>query len=150
VAPGVEAVPRAPRPSRSAETGGDESYSPNVAECMADFRRAQRPPMGAAAVRRPDDAEQRNAGADGESNGRRRHDGMSTDSDLLAVLSDLGPDERRVLLVLAQRLRAGQKAYGRLDVVNDRRDWRRERAEELADALVYGAIAEVARAKRKS
>ena len=67
-----------------------------------------------------------------------------TDADLLDVVAELGPDERRVLLVLARRLRAGQAAYGRLDVAHDRRDWRKERAEELADALVYGAIGEVA------
>lgn len=30
------------------------------------------------------------------------------------------------------------------DVAGDRRDRRKERAEELADALIYGAIAEVA------
>jgi hypothetical protein len=66
------------------------------------------------------------------------------DAELLEVLAELGRDERRVLLVLARRLLAGQHAYGRLDVANDRRDWRKERAEELADALVYGAIAEVA------
>jgi hypothetical protein len=65
-------------------------------------------------------------------------------AELLDVVSELGPDERRVLLVLARRLLAGQQAYGRLDVASDRRDWRKERAEELADALVYGAIAEVA------
>jgi hypothetical protein len=65
------------------------------------------------------------------------------------VISTLGRDERRVLLVLAKRLHAGQEAYGRLDVASDRRDWRRERAEELADALVYGAIAEVADVTRE-
>ncbi len=65
------------------------------------------------------------------------------DADLLATIAALGPDERRVLAVLARRLLAGQRAYGRLDAAADGRDWRRERAEELADALVYGAIAEV-------
>jgi hypothetical protein len=29
-------------------------------------------------------------------------------------------------------------------VATDARDWRKERAEEFADSLVYGAIAEVA------
>jgi len=53
-----------------------------------------------------------------------------------------------MLLALARRLLAGQRHYGRLDVASDRRDWRRERAEELADALVYGAIAEVAETLR--
>jgi hypothetical protein len=66
------------------------------------------------------------------------------DAELLEALAELGPDERMVLLALARRLLAGQAAYGRLDVARDARDWRKERAEELADALVYGAIAEVA------
>lgn len=65
-------------------------------------------------------------------------------AELGAVACELGDDEVRVLLVLARRLLAGQRTYGRLDVAHDGRDWRRERAEELADALVYGAIAEVA------
>ena len=61
-----------------------------------------------------------------------------------AIARELGPDEVKVLTALARRLLAGQRHYGRLDVRADGRDWRRERAEELADALVYGAIAEVA------
>jgi hypothetical protein len=65
-------------------------------------------------------------------------------AELTAIAADLGPDEIKVLTVLARRLLAGQRHYGRLDVRTDGRDWRRERAEELADALVYGAIAEVA------
>ena len=69
---------------------------------------------------------------------------MNVDAKLLDVLAELGADERRVLLALARRLLEGQKAYGRLDLANDARDWRKERADELADALVYGAIAEVA------
>jgi hypothetical protein len=69
---------------------------------------------------------------------------MTEPTDLAAVFAQLGADERRVLLVMARRLLVGQTVYGRLDLANDRRDWRKERAEELADALVYGAIAEVA------
>jgi hypothetical protein len=65
-------------------------------------------------------------------------------TELDAILAELGTDEHRVMLVLARRLLAGQKAYGRLDVATDGRDWRRERADELADALVYLAIGEVA------
>jgi hypothetical protein len=67
---------------------------------------------------------------------------MSTE--LEAILAELGTDEHRVMLVLARRLLAGQRAYGRLDVATDGRDWRREMADELADALVYLAIGEVA------
>lgn len=77
---------------------------------------------------------------------------MSLDpgAELLDVTSQLGAEERRVLLALARRLLAGQRAYGRLDLAHDRRDWRRERAEELADSLIYGAIAEVAAAVGKA
>ena len=70
-------------------------------------------------------------------------------TDALATIVDLlGPDERRVLAWIARRLLAGQASYGRLDLANDRRDFERERAEELADALVYSAMAEVQRAIR--
>jgi aryl-alcohol dehydrogenase-like predicted oxidoreductase len=75
---------------------------------------------------------------------------MTTDAQLSATIAELGTDERRVLLALARRLLAGQRTYGRLDVARDGRDWRRERADELADALVYGAIAEVAATLERS
>jgi hypothetical protein len=68
--------------------------------------------------------------------------------ELLAVVSELGPDEERVLLVLARRLLEGQRTYGLLSLATDGRDWLRERSEELADALVYTAIAEVAAATK--
>jgi hypothetical protein len=61
------------------------------------------------------------------------------------VWRELGPDERRALVALARRLLLGQRSYGRFDLAHDARDWRKERAEELSDALIYGAIAEVAR-----
>jgi hypothetical protein len=67
-----------------------------------------------------------------------------SERDLFATIAALGPDESGVLAVLAHRLLTGQRAYGRLDLAADGRDWRQARAEELADALVYGAIAEVA------
>jgi hypothetical protein len=60
------------------------------------------------------------------------------------LVADLGDQEIAVLVALSRRLLAGQRAYGCLRLEEDRRDWRRERAEELADALVYGAFAEVA------
>jgi hypothetical protein len=65
------------------------------------------------------------------------------EGELDALAADLGDQEIAVLVALA-RLLAGQRAYGRLRLEEDRRDWRRERGEELADALVYGAFAEVA------
>ncbi|MFI5296757.1 MAG: hypothetical protein ACHREM_01555 [Polyangiales bacterium] len=64
----------------------------------------------------------------------------------LARLADqLGDDECRVLVYLAERLSEGARVYGRMDLANDRRDFARERAEELADALVYTAMGEVQR-----
>jgi hypothetical protein len=64
----------------------------------------------------------------------------------LARLADLlGDDECRVLVYLAERLAEGARHYGRMDLANDRRDFARERAEELADALVYTAMGEVQR-----
>ena len=68
----------------------------------------------------------------------------SLEAALDATCEQLGDEELRVLVVLARRLLAGQRAYGRLDLANDRRDFRRERAEELADAMVYDAVHEVA------
>lgn len=61
-----------------------------------------------------------------------------------AILAELGPDEVRVLTRLAARLLEGQRRYGRLDVAHDRRDWRAERGDEIADLLVYSAIGELA------
>ncbi len=65
------------------------------------------------------------------------------------VLSELGVEELEVLTMLARRLHAGQLAYGLIDVCNDRRDFEEERGEELADALVYTAMAELKRLKRR-
>jgi hypothetical protein len=60
------------------------------------------------------------------------------DPQIAIGLPDLGDDERRVLEVIAARLRMGAGAYGALDVVaNDARDWRREASEELLDGFVY-------------
>jgi hypothetical protein len=53
------------------------------------------------------------------------------------MFPDLGADERRVLEVIAARLRMGARTYGALDVANDARDWRREASEELLDGCVY-------------
>jgi hypothetical protein len=58
---------------------------------------------------------------------------------LLAVAADLGDDERAVLQLVAERLHTGQQRYGRFDVATDRRDFRHESVEEVADALVYAA-----------
>ena len=68
--------------------------------------------------------------------------------DETSLLAGLGPDERRVIVVLANRLRGGARAYGALDLANDQRDWEKERGEEVADLLVYSAFAELKRLAR--
>jgi hypothetical protein len=56
---------------------------------------------------------------------------------LLDVVRELGDGERAVVVTLAKRLLVGQGAYGRLDLANDSRDWRKERAAELADGRLF-------------
>ncbi len=70
----------------------------------------------------------------------------------------LGPEERLVVESIAteqcdeiviecgQRLLAGEKAYGRLDLRHDRRDFAQEIAEELLDAINYRHMDRVKRA----
>ena len=58
-------------------------------------------------------------------------------SALAAALAVLGPDERRVVLLVAKRLALGAKAYGKLRVEGDARDWRHEASEEALDLAVY-------------
>jgi hypothetical protein len=68
----------------------------------------------------------------------------------MAELSiDATPDELRVLVALAERLKAGRVAYGPLVVATDRRDWDREMRDELLDAIVYGTIGEMATAAQQ-
>jgi hypothetical protein len=56
---------------------------------------------------------------------------------ILDTFEAAGGDEIAVMLVRARRLAVGLRGYGPLDV-NDGRCWRKERAEELVDAEVYG------------
>jgi hypothetical protein len=67
---------------------------------------------------------------------------------LLDLVRELGADERRVLLLLARRLLEGQRAYGRLDLANDPRDFRKEQGEEVQDLLIYSAFIELQRATK--
>ena len=69
-------------------------------------------------------------------------DREAIERDLDVACAELGDDELRVVAYLAARLLAGQRAYGQLDLAHDPRDWRRERADEIADLLVYTAFAE--------
>lgn len=66
--------------------------------------------------------------------------------ELLATMRQLGPDELRVMAVLARRLLVGQERYGRLDVARDPRDWGKERSAEIQDLLIYSAFEELKRA----
>ena len=49
-------------------------------------------------------------------------------------------DELRVLSVILGRLELGRGRYGYLDLKRDRRDFKRERAEEYVDAHIYDEI----------
>lgn len=55
----------------------------------------------------------------------------------MSQAAKLGPDERRVLAVLADRLGMGQRTYGLLNIAGDPRDWTREAVEEARDLAVY-------------
>lgn len=61
--------------------------------------------------------------------------------DLSNIYFDLEDHARRILLRIAHRLAAGQKQYGKLDLLNDRqrRDYIEEAVQEYADAAVYAA-----------
>lgn len=64
---------------------------------------------------------------------------------LSASIAELGAEEVRVLALLARRLLEGQHVYGHLDLANDPRDLEAERGDEIADQLIYGAMAELQR-----
>ena len=64
-------------------------------------------------------------------------------------VGQLNADELAVVAAVVRRLRRGRETYGPLDVAGDSRCWRRERVEELEDALVYSLIDEVARGRRE-
>jgi len=58
------------------------------------------------------------------------------------AVSQLGPDEQRVLTRIAERLTLGATTYGPLSLVSDPRSFRsKEAREEVDDALVYLACA---------
>lgn len=67
-----------------------------------------------------------------------RYEAIVTLQDTLPVLAD---DEVRVLALVATRLAAGQRRYGRLSLRTDHRDWHTEAIEECADGLAYLAAA---------
>ncbi len=63
-----------------------------------------------------------------------------SDRAFFEVWAALGAEEKRVMLVLAQRLLAGQQEYGKLAIASDPRDFKREGAEEIQDLLIYSAF----------
>ncbi len=58
----------------------------------------------------------------------------------------LGPDELRVLRLIAARLEVGRRQYGQLDTTTDRRNWMAESRDEMFDGCVYLALATMKRA----
>ena len=66
---------------------------------------------------------------------------MSPHQKLIATLCQLGVEELEVLTLIAERLLAGQRAYGQLRLATDQRDFAREALEEILDTQVYSACA---------
>ena len=66
---------------------------------------------------------------------------------ITALLSELNADECAVILRIAERMVAGRKAYGALDLVADQRDWTREAEEESLDLLAYLAMRTLSRGR---
>lgn len=58
-------------------------------------------------------------------------------NELNEVCLGLEPDALRVLIEIAKRLQVGQAVYGKMDLKSEKRDLRREGAEELLDYVVY-------------
>lgn len=71
--------------------------------------------------------------------------GTDARAELAIVVPQLADEECAVLVLLARRLLSGQQTYGRLNLARDTRDLDWARGEELADMLVYGAMAELRR-----
>lgn len=62
---------------------------------------------------------------------------------VLSAASRLAVDDLAVLTRVAQRLELGRQRYGHFDLSTDKRNWRREKHEELLDMLVYSAAREL-------
>ena len=66
---------------------------------------------------------------------------MSPHQRLATAFSQLGAEEREVLVLVAERLLMGQRQYGLLRLAVDGRNFAREAAEEAADGAIYAACA---------
>lgn len=64
-------------------------------------------------------------------------------ADLTRRLALANHDELRVVCAILLRLELGRERYGLLDLSRPR-DWRKERREELLDALVYDVAEQLA------
>lgn len=60
---------------------------------------------------------------------------------LASLLLQLEDDAVEILLMQAQRMLAGRKAYGDLNLDTDRRDWVEEALEECLDGMNYQTAA---------
>lgn len=65
---------------------------------------------------------------------------MNEATRLTIAYDQLEPDARSVLVLIAERMVAGQGQYGRLDISTDTRNMLVEALEEAADLSVYLAI----------
>jgi len=62
--------------------------------------------------------------------------------ELVGITAELGDDELRVLVRIAERLKGGMRTYDELHIAIDRREFRKTEArQEIEDALVYLACA---------
>ena len=59
---------------------------------------------------------------------------------LSEIGNELGDVELRVVARVAQRLRMGQRQYGKFKPPEDKRDFNREMLEEILDAQVYASV----------
>lgn len=56
------------------------------------------------------------------------------------LFGDLRGDELDVIGRVVERLQLGRGIYGELDIRRDVRQWKKERRDELVDALIYDCI----------
>jgi hypothetical protein len=57
---------------------------------------------------------------------------------LLAAYLEIGPNARRALVLIAERMAIGRKRYG--EDFDRERDWTKEAQEEFLDGAIYLAI----------
>lgn len=57
--------------------------------------------------------------------------------ELDSLLTNLGPDEVRILVRVARRLEFGRLRYGDMNLKKDKRNFKKEATEEILDWLVY-------------